>query len=157
MLSSQLTMADLVAITGYTRHQLRGLLDLALPGRTGKGARIAREFRPQELIHVATMVELETRFGVNRSHVAKIAKRLGHVLSGPREQTRMARLVVSFEPPQVTYAAELIPTIDGVVMSLGPVFERVDRYVDSAGGATLQEQLSLGPTLLHAASRRGQE
>jgi len=155
MVSSQLTMTDLCRVTGYTRDQVRGLLDVALPERSSKGPRVAREFRPQELILVAAMTELETRFGIKRSHVAVVAKRLAQVLSGPKSLNREARLLIAFDPPKVTYAAELIPTVDGVVMSLGLIFDRVDRYVSAAAaGSTRQQPLRLGPTMLRTATRR---
>lgn len=148
-------MADLCRVTGYTRHQVRGLLKLAIPDRPSKGERFAREFRLQDLILVAAMVELETLFGIKRSHIAVVAKRLGQVLSGPKEPNRYARLVVSFDPPKVTYAGEVIRVVDSVVMSLGPIFERVDSYVGTAGAASKQERLRLGPAVLRAANKRG--
>ncbi len=154
MVSSQLTMIDLCRITGYTRDQVRGLLDAALPGRSSKGPRVAREFRPQELILVAAMTELETRFGIKRTYVTAVAKRLAQVLSGPRTQNREARLHVAFDPPKVTYAGEIVPTEDGVVMSLGPVFDRADRYVSAASAGSPQQSLRLGPAVLRTATKR---
>lgn len=141
-------------MTGYTRHQVRGLLKLALPDRSGKGERFAREFRSQDLLLVAAMTELETRFGVKRSHVAVVAKRLAQVLSGPKEPNRQARLVVAFDPPRVVYAEDLFPVVDGVVMSLGSIFDRVDTYVSNAGAGARQESLRLSPTVLRAATKR---
>src|SRR5258708_33028137 len=103
MMSNQLTITDLCRVTGYTRDQMRGLLDAALPERSSKGPRVARGFRSQDLILAATMTELETRFGINRGHIAAIAKRRAQALSGPKGLNRGARSFVGFEPAKVTY------------------------------------------------------
>jgi hypothetical protein len=154
MLSRQLTMTDLCRVTGYTRHQIHGLLKLAFPARSSKGERFAREFRSQDLLLVTAITELETRFRIKRSGIALVAKRLAQVLSGPRALSRRARLVVAFDPPKVIYVPDVVPLVDGVVMSLGPIFERVDTYVANAGGAASQEPLRLGPTVLRTAAKR---
>lgn len=108
---------------------MRGLLDAALPELSSRGPRVAREFRPQEFLLIAVMAELETRLGVKRSYVVAIAKSLSEALSGPRASNREARLVVTFDPPSVRYSDDPNPSLDGIVMSLKAVFERVDPYV----------------------------
>ena len=155
MLSGQVTIGDLCKVTGYTRHQVHGLVKMALSDRPTKGERFAREFRSHDLILVAAIAELETKFGISRSRVAVVAKRLSQVLAGPREPNPVARLIVTFDPPKVTYAEVPVPVLDGVVMPLGPVFDRVDSYVTIASTTSKQQQLRLGPAVLRAAARRG--
>ena len=153
MVSSQLTITDLCRVTDYTRDQMRGLLDLTLPQRSSKGARVAREFRAQELIFVAVMAELETRYGIKRGHVVAVAKRLSQTLSGPKPLNRQARLVVTFEPPKVTYVDETNPVLDGVILSLGPIFDRVDQYVRAGDRLTTHPELRLEPGVLRVRGR----
>lgn len=153
MLSGQPTVADLCRVTGYTRHQVHSLVRLALPGRSSKGERFAREFRHQDLIVIAALAELETKFGIDRRHLALVAKRLPQVLALPREPNPAARLIVTFEPPKITYVDEPTTVLEGVVMPLRPVFDRVDSHVfaSSAGGQPL---LQLGPAPLRTAGKR---
>ena len=106
---------------------------MALPALPTKGEIFAREFRFQDLMLVAVMAEFEQRFGIKRDRIAIIAKRLAQVLPGPREPNREARLLVWFDPPKVVYTAEPVRVDDGVVMPLGPIFERADSYVQSGG------------------------
>lgn len=144
-------MVDLCRVTGYTRHQIRGLLDLSLLGHSAKGARFAREFRAQELVLVTAMAELETRFGVKRTHVGKIAKRMAQVLSGPRKQNRDAWLLISFDPPKVAYATQPAIAVDCIVMSLEPIYERADRHVN--GTRPAQQTLALAPAVVGSIKR----
>lgn len=155
MLSRQLTVVDLCKLTGYSRNQVHGLLKLALPDSPSKGERFAREFRYQDMILVAVMTELETRFGIKRDRIAVVAKRLAQVLSGPREPNREVRLIVSFNPPKVIYAPEPRAADDVVVMALGPIFERADNYVQSGGElAARQHPLRLGPAVVRQSAKR---
>ena len=108
MLSRQITVADLVKVTGYTRHQIHSLVRMALSGRPSKGERFAREFRHQDLIVVAALAELETKYGIGRAHLGTIAKRLSQELAAPRKPSGDARLVISFDPAKVTYSDEPI-------------------------------------------------
>lgn len=158
MLSTILRASDLCRVTGYTRDQMRGLLDEAMrmSERASKGARIAREFNPHELLVVAVMVELESKFGFKRAHIAGIAKRLTHVLSGPRLVNPQARLFVTFDPPRVIYVAgDMLPPNDGLVISLGPIFERVDRYLASGRAGLPQSHLQLGPAVIRRRKEAG--
>jgi hypothetical protein len=147
-------MKDLCRVTGYTRHQVHGLVKLAIPNRSSRGERFAREFRFQDLIVVAALAELETRFGVKRGHIGKVAKRIAHVLSGPKKANRDARLVIGFDPPSVTYSDNAARVTDCIVMALGPIFDRADTYVLTPGIGARQESLRLGPTVLRAGAKR---
>ena len=156
MISRILTITDLCRVTGYTRYQLRGLLDGVLPEKPSKGARVAREFTPHEILVIATMSDLETRLGIKRGHIALISKRLSQVLSGPRLVDRQARLVITFSPASVSYGSIGVPADDAVVLSLGPIFERVDRYVAEGALPATQAQLNFGPASVARPRARSQ-
>ena len=144
----KLTTTDVCEVTGYTRHQLRGLLD-ELPYYSGQVAlpRVAREFSFQDLIVLSVISILEKNIGMQRAMVVPIAALLPRTLSGPKKVNRDARLMISFEPPIVKYVATGLPTSDGVLLSLGPIFERVDQYL-LPDEAERQTNLKLGPVLI---------
>jgi hypothetical protein len=149
MISTTLTVSDLCRVTGYTRDQMRGLLAEAMCEQSSKGARIAREFNAHQLMAVTVMAELESKLGIKRSHIAGIAKRLTHALSGPRLVNPHARLFVTFDPPKVIYIGDdTLPPNDGLVMCLGRIFERVDRYLASGSAGLPQSHLRLGPAVI---------
>jgi hypothetical protein len=154
----KLTAADVQKVTGYSRNQLRGLLD-ELPAYSGQApsVRIAREFTPHDLIVLSVVSILESRVGLRRRAIVAISELLRKVLSGPKKVNRGARLMVSFDPPLVSYIASGLPSRDGVLISLGPIFERVDRYLGYADSASaqLQPNLRLGPTLISTERRKG--
>lgn len=145
MLSRTLTISDVCRVTGRSRYALRGLLDGALAEKASKGARVAREFTPHELLVIATMTELEVRLAIKRSHVVSISKVLSKVLLGPRLLNRQARLVITFFPPSVSYVSSAAPAENAVILSLGPIFERVDRYMADGALPANQAQLRFGP------------
>jgi len=156
MISRTLTITDLCQVTGYTRYQLRGLLDVVLPEKRSKGPRVARQFSTQELLVIATMSDLETRLGIKRGHIALISRRLSQVLSGPRLVNRQARLVITFSPPSVLYMSAVAPANDAVVLSLGPIFERVDRHITEGPLPMTQAQLNFRPTSVTGPRARSQ-
>ncbi len=145
MLSRTLTIADVCRVTGRSRYELRGLLDGALVEKASQGARVAREFTPHELLVIATMIDLEVRLGIKRSYVISISKQLSQVLSGPRLVNPEARLVITFLPPSVSYVSSAVPEEDAVVLSLGAIFERVDRYIAEGTVPASQAQFHFGP------------
>lgn len=134
-----LTVNDLCRITDYTRDQIRGLLDAALPERSSRGPRVAREFRPQQFLLIVVMAELETTLGIKRNYVAAISKNLAKALSGPRPPSQQAWLKITFAPPNVTYSDAAVSLTDGgVVLALKPVFQRVDPYVAAVTARSTQ-------------------
>jgi len=145
MLSRTLTIADVCRVTGRNRYELRGLLDGALAEKPSKGARVAREFTPHELLVITTMTDLENRLGIKRSYVVSLSKQFSQVLSGPRVVDRQARLVITFTPPSVSYVSSTLPAEDAVVLALGPIFERVDRYIAEGALPAGQTQLRFDP------------
>lgn len=153
----QLKISDLATVTGYTRFQMHGLLDAVFPAstRVGKKARSQRVFFPQDLIVIAVISELARKYGVSRSVLASVSELLRQALTGPRKATRKAHLVVTFNPPMVTYLEADAPVMEGLVLPLGPLFAKVDEYLGAAessreGGQAI---LALSPTIV--ANRRG--
>jgi hypothetical protein len=152
----QLWISDLAAVSGYTRFQLRGLLDEVFPEPVrGKKTRSQRTFSPQDLLLVTVACELEKRFGVKRSVLALISQPLRQALTGPRQTSREARLVVTFMPPTATYLGSEATISEGLVLPLGQLFEKVDEYlgvaVSSRDGG--QAVLPLSPAIVM--NRRG--
>jgi hypothetical protein len=144
----KLTTVDVCEVTGYTRHQLRGLID-ELPHYFAQVSlpRVARGFSFQDLLVLSVIHILEKNIGIQRAMVVPVAPLLQQALSGPKKANRGAKLIISFTPPTVKYVATGMPASDGVMLSLGPIFERVDHYL-LPDGAERQTDLKLGPVLI---------
>lgn len=148
----RLTAADVCTVTGYTRDELHATLkvlwpyseQLALP-------RVAREFQARDLIVLSVTQTLERRFGVRRNVLVRIGEPLRAALSGPREVSKKARLVLSFEPPSAEYVNTSITEKEGLVVALGPIFEKVDAYLTFDA----QGLLPLAPEPLPTRTRQG--
>lgn len=126
----RLTAADVCTVTGYSRDELHATLKVLWPYSEEVAApRVAREFTARDLIVLSVTRVLERRFGVRRSALAAIGEALRAALSGPKEVSKKARLVVSIEPPSVEYVNMSITEREGLVVALGPIFEKVDGYL----------------------------
>ena len=154
----KLTAADVREVTGYNRHELRGLLD-ELPCYGGKGAkaRFAREFSRHDLLSIAVARELENACGMRRQAVASVFDAVRAALSGPRALNPEAQLHITLQPPRVKYVEQPTTIEGGLVLPLKPVFRRVDTYL----GAGLvvpnefgQADLQLGPTVIAGKKRK---
>ena len=156
MPSIQLKISDLTKVTGYTRFQMRGMLDEVFPVSAHvKDGGSQRTFSPQELLLVAVACEIEKKYGVRRSVLALASESLRKALTGPRASNREARLVVTFEPPTATYLVSDAPVREGLVLELGHLFALVDEYLGVAGpgGGSAQALLPLSPMMV--THRRG--
>jgi hypothetical protein len=156
MRAIKIKISDLAIVAGYTRFQMRGLLDEVFPNLTpGKNAAEQRTFSPQDLLVAAVASEVEKTYGVKRSVLALIGKHLQQALTGPRIADRDARLLITFVPPTVTYIGSTTPVSEGLVVRLGPLFVKVDEYlgVSRATSEATQSVLPLHPTLV--TGRRG--
>lgn len=153
----KITTADVCEVTGYSRHQLRGLLS-ELPVYSGQKtvARVAREFTHADLVMLAVVHALETRYSARREGVASISNLLRKALTGPKTVDRGARLLISFEPPAVSYLTGEAPPQDGILVSLGPIFQRVDTYMGYGLPYTKEAQgeFRLGPTLVSSSRKK---
>jgi hypothetical protein len=142
-------MADACEVTGYNRDQLRGVLD-KLPEFSERTVlpRSAREFTSQDLIVLSVLVELERQIGVERDTAVSIEPLLRKALSGPKNVDSNARIFMSFNPAFAQYLTNgPLPQYDGVIVLLGPIFNRIDHYL-IPGGTARQADLTLGPTLM---------
>lgn len=144
-----LTISDLRAVTGYTRDQMRGLLD-AIPAYASRETvvRVAKQYTALDLLVVTACVLLETRYGLQRAVMARFSDELRTVLSGPRPVSSTARLTFSFEQGRVRYAEGLIDIPEGLVVPLAQVYQAVDEYLlpEQPFVTWVQRDLGLGPS-----------
>ena len=153
MSSRSLTMADLLAITGYTRDQMRGLLD-AMPSYASRNTqvRVAKQYTAQDLLVVRACSQLESRYGLQRGAVADFSDALRSALSGPRPVSATARLLLTFDPPNVRYAKDTESIDEGLTVPLALIFQAVDEYL-LPGRAQLdwgQRELGFGPQAINS-------
>ena len=144
-MSRPLTMADLLAISGYTRDQMRGLLDAVPVFASRKVAvRVAKHYTAQDLLLVRTCTQLEIRYGLQRGTVAVFSTALRSVLSGPRHVSKTARLLLSFDPPDVQYLEATDGFEEGLLVPLAPIFQAVDDYLLPGTAQLNWQQRKLG-------------
>ena len=148
-----LTMADLLAITGYTRDQMRGLLD-AMPTYASRNTqvRVAKQYTAQDLLVLRTCSQLESRYGLQRSAVAGFTDGLRSALSGPRPVSATPCLLLTFDPSDVRYVEATERIEEGLLVPLVPIFQAVDEYL-LPGRAQLdwgQRELGFGPQAINS-------
>lgn len=150
MKAIKLTAVDVCAVSGYARDQLRGTLDGLPPYAEQKtSARVAREFLHKDLIVLSVVFVLDIQFNIRRPGIALIIESLIKTLSGPKAVNREARLLITFNPPSVRYLNKQEPIQSGILVALGPIFERIDAYM--AGNpinASRDMELNFGPNLV---------
>jgi len=153
----RLKISDLADATGYTRYQIRGLLQEVFAAHPlGKKAGAQRTFSPQDLGVVAVICAIERDYAVDRRRLALAADAIRRVLSGPRTANRGARLLLGFTPPNAAYLdRETLPDAEGLLIRLGPIFAKVDEYLGVSGSSPENAQpiLPLRPSI--ATGRRG--
>lgn len=155
MTSRSLTMCDLLAISGYTRDQMRGLLE-ALPAYASRNSqvRVAKQYTAQDLLVVRACSQLESRYGFQRGAVAGFSDVLRSVLSGPRPLSTTARLLFTFEPLNVRYVEATEAIEEGLLIPLAPIFHAVDEYLlpEHARLTWGQRELGFGPQSINSAT-----
>lgn len=153
-----ITAIDISKVTGYSRNQVRGLLDeLPIYSDQKTEPRVAREFSRSDLIVLAVVHLLEARIGIRRKAVATIVEPLRQALSGPKKINRNARLLIFIDPPAVSYlATNSSPSQDGILISLGPIFERVDEHLNFGlpYAANDGPELNFGPGLVSSGRKK---
>lgn len=155
MKTRKLTASDVCEVTGYNRDQLKALLKELPAWSSAPSARVAREFSPHDLIVLSVVHVLDSRVGIRRKRIALMLTKLRQALFGPREVDRSARLAISFDPMHVEYMSGKISIREGVLISLEPIFDRVDHYLGAAQSWNAsQENLRLGPGSLRSRRRR---
>ena len=153
MSSRSLTMADVLAITGYTRDQMRGLLD-AMPVYASRNTqvRVAKQYTAQDLLVLRTCSQLESRYGLQRVAVVGFSDGLRSALSGPRPVSATPRLLLTFDPFEVRYVEATERIEEGLLVPLAPIFQAVDEYL-LPGRAQLgwgQRELGFGPQAINS-------
>jgi len=152
----RLKVSDLANVTGYSRFRVASLLNQVFKNSPlGSQSGSQRTFTPQELLIVAVVCEIERKFHVQRKALALVSDALRRPLSGPRVANRRARLAITFSPAEAMYLSADTQVHEGLVLQLGPVFERVDEYLGVSGssGVGAQSNLPLRPAIV--TERRG--
>jgi len=152
----QLKISDFARVADITRFQADGLLEEVFSsrplGRKGSGSH--RTFTPHELLVFVVAHEIEQKYGVKRSVLAVVGEHLRQALNRPRPASREARLAITFAPPSATYLEPEVPIEEGIVVRLGPLFEKADEYLGVSGPSRDSNRiLPLRPVI--AAGRRG--
>jgi hypothetical protein len=142
-----ITAADVCAVSGYTRNQLRGVLnELPIYAEQETSARVAREYSRADLSVLSVVYVLDVQFNVRRAAIALIADQLRQTLSGPKPINRAARLLVTFDPLSVRYLTEKETIQTGILVALGLIFARVDAYIAGNPLDNVNRELNFGPT-----------
>lgn len=151
MLKQGITHGDVCEVSGYTRDELHALLKVLPPYRDARASpRKARQYLPRDLLTFCVARVLEHDLGVRRAAVGTLGEALQKALTGPRKMNPQARLVITIEPPQVTYVAQGSTDRQGVVVALGPLFAKVDGYLSQDAYPSLRLE-----TALSSAASRG--
>lgn len=154
MARRKITAADICEVTGYTRDQLRGLLQKLPPYADRAGSpRIAREFSRHDLLVLSIAIRLEAKLGLQRAAIGAVVEQIYAELHKPRAMTPSPLLHISLDPPSITYLTNKQVEIEGTMIALEPVFKLVDDYLDGdIAENVLQPSLPFGPSL--ASQRR---
>lgn len=150
-MARKLTTADVCEVTGYSRDELHAILKCLWPFCDEKPSpRVARDFSAKDILTLSVTAALEHQLGLRRQAVGSLGRELQAALSGPKKVNRAARLVVTVQPPKVVYVNLASTDHQGVVIALGPLFDKVDQYLtfDSHPG------LQLGPGLVANSPKR---
>ncbi len=150
----KLTAADVFEVTGYSRQELRLVLEALPYYREQKSyPRRAREFSRHDLIALGVVQALEVRCGMRKDAIAAVFDLLRTALLGPKRQNSQAHLFISIDPPAVSYKEAPTKGSDGILVPLGPIFARVDQHLGSHPGSIRDQRDALSPTLLSGRRR----
>lgn len=148
MRARKITMSDACEVTGYTRDQMRGMLrDLPLFAPPSS-PRTARTFTRNELLVICVVAVLESRYGLRRGAIVNLIPALMSTLQGPRVANKTAHLNLVIDPCSVTYLPDNTAGLEGIILPLGSIFERVDHYLGGYSEAGTQTELPLGPVMV---------
>lgn len=128
-----LTITDLCELSGYSRHQMHGLLK-ELPmyskGKRSGTARVAKTYSMHDLVVVTLCCRLETRYGMKRQSITGFAEDIARILGGPDKVTRAGRLILKYEPLRVDYVEQLRTHVDdGLVIALEPIIASIEQHL----------------------------
>lgn len=151
----KLTASDVCEVTGYGRDQFKALLKEMKTLPAAPGQRVAREFSAHDLIVLSVVHVLDVRIGIRRKNIALLLPQLRDVLFRPRAVDRSAYVAISFDPLQVEYISGKAVLRESVLVSLQPIFDRVDQYLGAVQPRNMaQESLRLGAGLVRSRKRR---
>lgn len=132
-MARKLTQSDIEAVTGYSRNQVRGLLDsLQRYANIPKQQRVAQEYAPHDLLAVGVAACLERTHRLQRSAIAEVFDAIYDELRVPRPPHPSPLLHITFEPPAAAYLADQQAARGGITVALGPIFEKVDGHLGLA-------------------------
>lgn len=147
METRKFTTTDLVKLTGYTRHKLRGFLNV-LPGfaATPGAERFATNYTHLDLIVVSICCALEECFQLRREAIAWLVPEIRKTLSEPRTLASDAILVLTIKPLCVKYIDGPSEVREGTVLPLTKILDSVDFYLFGplTREVNRQQQLNLG-------------
>lgn len=149
MKQRKITIADVGEATGYNRDQLHGLLKkLPLYADYVGSMRVARTFTKHDVIVLCIAVRLEQKLGLRRAAVAAVIEHIHAELRIPRPSCLTPCLQISIDPPAVSYITEAQIEGEGTVVALGPLYQRVDEYLNGDSAVEeLQNPLNFGLNL----------
>jgi hypothetical protein len=150
----KITMADVCEVTGYTRDQVRGMLRDLPPFLDCLSEGRNRTFSKAELLTICVIAQMETRYGIKRVAIGKIVHQLVASLSGPRSVDLRARLNIIPEASLVSFLSEEAVVAEGVIVPLGPIFQRVDHYLGAYSESGRQGDLLLGLGIVRVQASR---
>ena len=151
----RITSADLVGVTGFSRHRLRSFLkDLPEYADRQSTARVAHEYSRQDLAVIAICCVLQDRYGLRREAIAQLAPEIRRALCVPRAVATEALLIVIPTPPSARYVDGISDVREGTVLPLNDILNRVDVYLlGDQVEADGQRNLDLGPVPVLAAGQ----
>lgn len=145
----KITAADVFEVTGYSRQELRLVLEALPYYRKQKSyPRKAREFSRHDLIALGVVQALEVRYGMRKDAIAAVFDLLRSALLGPKRQNSQAHLLISIDPPAVSYKEASTKGSEGILVPLEPVFARVDQHLGSHPGSVRDQRDVLSPALV---------
>jgi hypothetical protein len=152
-MDKSLKTSDVYKVAGYTRNQLRGLIDEL--GYTSEGApethqRVARRFSQHDFLVMIIACELDKRFALKRTAIAALLPKIAQELIGPRPVAVAPKLALTACPPSAQYLDGEAIISDGFVLSLVDIFARVDGYFLHLKGGSFGRppSRSFGPSLI---------
>lgn len=151
MSSRRITTADLVGVTGFSRHRLRSFLK-DFPDYADKqiAPRVAREYSRQDFAVIVICCALEEYYGWRRDAIAVLAAEVRKAVGVPRALAADALLIVTPNPPSVRYVDGLADVREGTVLPLSEILNRIDVYLlgDHATELRGQRDLDFRPVRL---------
>jgi len=151
MRQRKIKTADACDITGYRRDELNYVLrDVPAYTLASRTSKTSREFTPLDLLTLCVVYTLDRKYGLRLKAIAQIFDQLRQVLAQPRSVNEGARLVISIDPPSVTYVDYPRSVEAGVVVEMHDIFSRVDYFCCAfkIEGQPFQSNLAFGPSLI---------